>query len=257
MISTIYYPIIATLLLSLVSLVGIFTIPFEKFKQTIPLLVAFAAGSMIGDVFLHLLPNSVEENVKNNNSINFIWIIVGITMFYLLETALHWHHDHEVDDSHASHNIGNIALAGDVLHNFFDGLGIAAAFAINPTVGIATTIAFIAHEIPHELGTYAVFISSGWNRKKALIINFCSAFASVFGAIIGTTLIAYTRVFEQPILMITAGSLIYIALADLIPESNKTNMHHHKTFRFATFASFIIGVAVMYSLIFLEMKLGI
>jgi zinc and cadmium transporter len=252
----IFYPIIATLILSLVSLVGVFTIPFEKFKQTVPLLVAFAAGTMIGDVFLHLLPHSIEENVENNNPVNFIWIIVGITMFYLLETALHWHHDHEVHDSHESHNIGIIALAGDTLHNFFDGLGIAAAFAINPTVGIATSLAFFAHEIPHELGTYAVFLSSGWSRKKALIVNFLSSFSGVIGAIIGTVLITQIESIEQPILMITAGSLIYIALADLIPESNKSNKHHHKTFRFATFASFLIGVAIMYALIFLETKLG-
>jgi zinc and cadmium transporter len=254
---TYYYPILATFALSLVSLIGIFTIPFAKFKQTIPLLVAFAAGSMIGDVFLHLLPHSVDENIKNNNPTNFIWIIVGIILFYLLETALHWHHDHEVHDSHTSHSIGIIAVVGDVLHNFFDGLGIAASFAINPTVGIATTIAFIAHEIPHELGTFAVFVSSGWSRSKALLINFCSGLASVAGALTGMLLIKNLETIEQPILMITAGSLIYIALADLIPESNKSNMHHHKTFRFATFASFIIGVVVMYGLIYLESIIGL
>jgi zinc and cadmium transporter len=251
------YPLAASLLLTLVSLVGLITIPFEKFKKLIPLLVAFAAGTMIGDVFLHLLPHSIEENAEKNNPVNFVWIIVGITLFYLLETVLHWHHTHEVDDFHQSHNISYVALAGDALHNFFDGLGIAAAFAINPTVGVATTIAFVAHEIPHGIGTYSVFRSSGWSQKRALVTNFVSSFTGVIGAMLGTLLIDSIETIEQPILMIAAGSLIYIALADLIPESNKDNSHHHKTFRFATFASFLIGVAIMYALIFLESQLGL
>ncbi len=252
-----FYPIFATLFLSLISLIGLLTIPFTKFKQTIPILVSFAAGGMIGDVFLHLLPHTVEENQKNNNPINFVWIIVGIIIFYLLETTLHWHHNHDLDDAHTSHNIGLVAMAGDVLHNFFDGLGIAAAFAVSPAVGIATTFAFVAHEIPHELGTYAVFLSSGWSHKKALLVNFGSALASVIGAIVGMVLINNYEAIEQPLLLITAGSLIYIALADLIPESNKNNSSHHKSFRFATFASFIVGILIMYGLIFLETYLGV
>jgi zinc and cadmium transporter len=245
----IFYPLLASFLISLVSFIGILSLPFNRIKILTPLLVALAAGGMIGDAFLHLIPKANPES--------YIWIIVGICCFYLLETALHWHHHHDQDDSHKHHHVGIMSVIADSLHNFFDGLGIAAAFAVNPAVGIATTIAFLIHEIPQELGDYAIYISSGWSRKKALLINFLSGLMSLFGTVFGIFMLGLWQNLETPIIMITAGSLIYIALADLIPESNKQNMHHHKSFRFLVFASFLLGVGLMYSLIFIETILNI
>jgi zinc and cadmium transporter len=253
----ILYPIIASIIISLISFVGIFTIPFEKFKKTIPLLVALAAGAMIGDVFLHLLPHTIEEHKDNFDPSTLSWIIVGIILFYLLETMIHWHHQHTLSDMEKPHHIGKIATAGDLLHNFFDGLGVAVAFAISPIVGIATTFAYIIHEIPQEIGDYAIYINSGWSRKKALFINFITGLTAVFGTIVGLFLIELWESIEQPILMITAGSLIYIALADLIPESNNQNMNHHKNFRFIVFCSFLFGVGLMYGLTYVETLLGV
>jgi zinc and cadmium transporter len=250
-------PLLATFAISLISFVGILAIPFERFKKSIPLLVALAAGSMIGDVFLHIIPHTIEESNTKFEPSAFIWIIVGIGMFYLLETIFHWHHQHSVSDSQKHHHIGKIAVAGDSLHNFFDGVGIAVAFAVSPAVGLATTIAFMIHEIPQEIGDYAIFVSSGWSRKKALLINFLSGLTAVLGCIVGLFLIDKFELVEQPILMITAGSLVYIALADLIPESNNHNMKYHKNFRFLAFCSFIVGVALMYGLTFVEKLLVI
>jgi zinc and cadmium transporter len=244
--------IIAAFIISLVSFVGVFSLPFYKFKKAIPLLVSLAAGAMIGDVFLHIIPHILEENKDSFDPKNFMWLIAGIAAFYLLETVFSWHHQHSVSDSQKPHTIGKMVLVGDSLHNFFDGLGIAVAFAVSPAIGVATTIAFMIHEIPQEIGDFAIFINSGWSRKKALIANFLSGLTAVVGAIVGGFLLNSFETIELPILMFTAGSLIYISLADLIPESNNHNMKHHKSFRFVTFLSFIIGVAVMYGITFIE-----
>jgi zinc and cadmium transporter len=252
-----FYPLIATLLLSLVSFAGILAIPFEKFKKTIPLLVALAAGAMICDVFLHIIPEVIESSEGQFQASNFIWLIAGITLFYLLETVFHWHHQHSSSDTEKPHTLGKMSLIGDSLHNFFDGLGIAVAFAVSPAVGIATTLAFMIHELPQEIGDFAIYINSGWSRKKALLLNFTSGLTAVFGAVVGILFIGQFKQFEQPILLLTAGSLIYIALADLIPESNNLNMTHHKNFRFAVFCFFALGVGAMYGLTFIEGLLGI
>jgi zinc and cadmium transporter len=253
----IFLPILATFAISLVSFIGILAIPLEKYKKTIPLLVALAAGAMIGDVFIHLLPHAIKEHKSDFDPSSFIWIIIGISLFYLLETLFHWHHQHSTKDSQKPHHIGKIVVAGDSLHNFFDGLGIAVAFAISPAVGFATTLAFMIHEIPQEIGDYAIFISSGWSRKNALLINFFSGLTAVLGCLVGIFLIDTFEIIEQPILFLTAGSLIYIALADLIPESNNQNMKHHKNFRFSVFGSFTFGIILMYGLTFLEPIFGI
>jgi zinc and cadmium transporter len=250
-------PILASFVISLISFIGVFAIPLEKFKKAIPLLVALAAGTMIGDVFLHIIPNAIEERRENFDPSSFIWIIVGICLFYLLETSIHWHHHHSTTDMEKPHHIAKIATVGDLMHNFFDGLGVAVAFSISPAVGYATTLAYILHEIPQEIGDYAIFISSGWSRKKALFINFITGLIAVLGTVIGLVLIKSWEPIELPILMLTAGSLIYIALADLIPESNNQNLKHHKNFRFVVFCSFSVGVLIMYSLVIVEKYLGV
>jgi zinc and cadmium transporter len=249
--------ILAAFVLSLVSFVGVITLPIAKYKQLIPLLVALAAGSMLGDVFLHLLPELLEDKITPFDSQQLVWVIVGIVLFYLLETVLHWHHHHDVDDSHKSHQIGKLVLISDSFHNFFDGIAIAAAFAVNPTVGIATTIAFMIHELPQEFGDYAIFISSGWSRTKALVFNFLSGLTAVIGAFVGLYAFNTWSNIAQPITCLTIGSLIYIALADLIPESNKQNMNHHKSFRILVFLAFVVGVLIMYGLTFVEGILGL
>jgi zinc and cadmium transporter len=249
--------IIAAFLVSLVSFVGVITLPISRSKKLIPLLVAMSAGAMLGDVFFHLLPGLLEDPQRPFDPNLFIWVIVGIVLFYLLETVLHWHHHHDVEDNQHSHHIGKLVLISDSLHNFFDGIGIAVAFAINPTVGIATTVAFMFHELPQEFGDYAIFISSGWSRVKALTINFLSGLTAVLGAIIGTYAVKSWDNISTPITLLTAGSLIYISLVDLIPESNKQNLNHHKSFRIFVFMSFILGVALMYGLTFVEKWIGL
>jgi zinc and cadmium transporter len=251
------FPLIASVLLSLVSLIGVAIIPLELIKKNLKFLIALAAGTMIGDVFLHILPHTIEENIESFNHNSFGWLIVGIVVFYLLETAFHWHHEHTSKDMETPHHIGKLALVADSLHNFFDGVGIAVAFAISPTVGVATTIAFMMHELPQEIGDYAIYISSGWSKKRAILMNLASGLTAVIGCIIGLLLIESFELIEQPILMITAGSLIYIALADLIPQSNSQLMNGHKKFRLKVFASFILGVVLMYGITLLEETIGV
>ena len=255
--SNIIYPILASIILSLISFIGVLVIPFNNYKKYLPLLVSIAAGAMIGDVFIHILPAAITDAGANFNPSSLIWIIVGICIFYLLETALHWHHHHSAKDIEKSHHIAKIAVLGDAMHNFLDGLGLAVAFAISPAVGLATTVSYVAHEIPQEICDYAIFINSGWSRKKALLLNFASGLTSILGAVIGIFLINTVHSFQQPIVMITAGSLLYIALADLIPESNNNDMTFHKHFRLYIFVGFLIGIIIMYSLTLFEGFLGL
>ena len=248
----ILYPISASILLSLVSLIGVIVLPISKIQKHISILIALAAGTMIGDVFLHILPHTIEENIDTFDHISFIWLIVGILLFYVLETLFHWHHDHNTKDMQTPHHIGNLALIADSLHNFFDGIGIAVAFAISPVAGIATTIAYMVHELPQEIGDYAIYINSGWGKQKAVMFNLISGLTAVFGCVIGLFLLEGFETIEQPILMITAGSLLYIALVDLIPESNADNKHGHKKFRFKIFFGFMVGLVLMFGLTMLE-----
>jgi zinc and cadmium transporter len=251
------FPLTASILLSFVSLIGVVVLPLDLIKKNLKFLIALAAGTMVGDVFLHILPHTIEENIETFDHNSFVWLIVGVIIFYLLETAFHWHHEHTTKDMETPHHIGKLAVAADSLHNFFDGVGIAVAFAISPTVGIATTFAFMMHELPQEIGDYAIYISSGWSKQKALVMNFLSGLTAVVGCIIGLFLIESFELIEQPILMVTAGSLIYIALADLIPQSNLSHSNGHKKFRFKVFASFVFGILLMYGISLLEESIGI
>jgi zinc and cadmium transporter len=253
------YPIIASILLGAVSLVGATLLPINHVKRYLPVLISLAAGAIIGDVFLHIIPHIVEENLENFDPNIFIFVIFGIVIFYLLETALHWHHNHSGKDISRPHAIGVTALVADSLHNLFDGIGITLAFALSPVVGISTTIAFMLHEIPQEIGDFAIYINSGWSRKKAILLNLFSGLTAVLGSIIALVSLSLFETVEQPILMTLSGGLIYIALADLIPESNNLDQptRHHKKFDFSVFLAFIFGVCLTLLMKLIEGYLGI
>ncbi len=224
---------------SLISLVGIFTflLKGKSLQNIIFYFVGFSAGALIGGAFLHILPESLE---KNSNTFVFSWVICGMALFFLMERYFYWRHCH--DENCQVHSFTYLNLIGDGLHNFFDGMVIAASYTVSIQVGLATTLAVIFHEIPHELGNFAVLVYGGFKRSKALLFNFLTVLTAFAGALGGYFLAERTGHFSDFILPMTAGGFIYVASTDLIPEIHKENNQKRATL---AFVAFLLGVIFM------------
>jgi zinc and cadmium transporter len=243
------YSIISVFIVSLVSLIGVFTlgIKHERLKLILIYLISFSAGALFGDAFIHLFPKLVQENGFTLTS--GILILTGIGIFFILEKFVHWQHCHmPITKSHV-HPFAYMNLIGDSLHNFIDGLVIAASYIVSVPVGIATTSAVLFHEIPQEIGDFGVMLHGGLSRTKALFLNFLTALTAVLGAIIGLILKDYIGNIELIILPIAIGGFIYIAGSDLIPELHKETNIKRSIIQIITF---ILGVLIMLSLLLLE-----
>jgi len=182
-------------------------------------LVSLSAGTMLGGAFIHILPEAIE---KGDNKL-FIWLLVlfGIIIFFVLEKIIHWRHCHIETSIHHPHPMGIMNLIGDGLHNFIDGLVIGSSYLISFELGLATTVAIISHEIPQEIGDFGVLIYAGYTKNKALLYNFLSATIAIAGTIIALLIGNILEDLSIYILPIAAGSFIYVAVADLIPELKK------------------------------------
>lgn len=204
---------------SVASLIGgIFLLWKEEFAKKISLgLVSFAAGVLISAAFLGLLPEAIEH-VGIQSSM--IFVLVGISLFYVIERLLIWHHCHKMDLCEV-HLPSYMILIGDAVHNFIDGIIITAAFLINIPLGIITSIGVIAHEIPQEIGDFGVMLHGGWEKKKVLIYNLLAATTTIFGAVIAYFALPFVEGVEPFLLAFAAGNFIYLSTGDLIPETNK------------------------------------
>ena len=237
---TFVYILGSTLLISLISLIGIITLYFKSklINKFLYFVIAFAAGSLLGDAFLHLIPEAYES--LQSDAV-FIYILIGFLLFFVLEKALHWHHYHHTGKCH-DHAIGQLNLVGDAFHNFIDGIVVATSFQVSLTLGIATTLAVMAHEIPQEIGDFAILLHSGYSKTKALIFNFISALFAVLGALVGIFFLKS----QLPIMLaLVAGGFIYISASDLVPELHK-ELKLGKSILSLMF--FILGILVMYGL---------
>lgn len=214
------YTLIAVFLISLTAFVGVFWLALkeEKLKKILAFLVAFSAGALLGDVFLHLLPE-LSETAGLSMKIS-AWILGGIFLFLILESFICWRHCHVPTDNHHTHPVGFTNLVGDGLHNFIDGMLIAGSFLVSVPLGIATSIAVLLHEIPQEIGDFGILLHAGFSKKKALWFNFLSALAATLGALLVFGLGSVDN-FINIIIAITIGGFLYIACADLIPEIHK------------------------------------
>lgn len=214
---TLVYILTSIIIVSLVSLIGILTLSLRKkiFDEILLILVAFAAGSMLGAAFFDLIPEAINE-LKTNATMSFI--LAGIILFFIIERVIHWHHFHEECEIHP---VSYLVLVGDGVHNFGDGIIIAASFLINTHLGIISTLAILLHEIPQELGDFAILIKSGFSKAKALFYNFLSAITAIIGGVL-TYFASNTVEWIIPYLISTAaGGFIYIAVADLLPGLHK------------------------------------
>jgi len=234
-----FWILASTLLVSLISLVGIFTLALKDnlLHKIIFCLIGFSAGALIGSAFLHILPEAIQ---RSNSLLVFYYLILGIILFFLMERYLHWRHCHD-KDCHI-HAFTYLNLFGEAFHNFIDGIAIAASFIISIKLGVATTLAIIFHEIPKELGNFGVLIYGGFSRKRALLYNFISALMAILGAITGYFISDFAHDFSHFIMPLTAGGFIYIAMSDLIPEVHKENNQRRATL---AFISFLLGIVFM------------
>lgn len=241
------YSLSSVVIVSLISLVGIVALGVkqERLQRILSYLVSFSAGALLGDVFVHILP----EIMGGDNTLSIsVYVLVGIIIFFVLERFLMWHHSH-TSHKESVHSVVYLTIFGDALHNFLDGIAIAASFLVSVPLGIATSIAVILHEIPQEIGQFAILVHGGWSRKKALLYNFISALTAILGAV--TVLLFAQGLEEPPIILLAFGaaSFIYVAMSDLIPELQREPSPKKS---FLQLIWMIVGIAVMALLLFLE-----
>ena len=224
---------------SLISFVGVIFIGLKEkvLKQILMLLIGFSSGTLIGSAFLDLLPKALEANL--GVFATFSCVIVGIVFFFAMEKFLYWRHCHE--EECPVHMFAYLNLIGDGIHNFIDGMIIAATFTFSFDLGFATTLGVIFHEIPQEIGDFGVQIYGGLSKRKALTYNFLSALTAFAGAII-TYFLVYLQDIKMYLIPFAAGGFIYIAATDLMPELHKKSKALESVVQLA---SILLGIGLM------------
>ncbi len=239
------YILLTTFLISLISFIGalILFLKEELLDRILLILAAFAAGALMGGAFLHLIPEAIAKVGADENSvlILFLYLIFGFCIFFVLEQFIRWHHHHATKHPEIK-PFSYLILISDGVHNFIDGLIIAASFVIALPLGVVTAIAIALHEIPQEIGDFGILVYGGFKRDRALVLNFLSAITIVFGGIVGFLLsqkIGPSVIFLLPF---AAGNFIYIACSDIIPEiRQKINIRKSAIH----FLVFLIGIGIM------------
>jgi zinc and cadmium transporter len=229
---TFLWIVASSLIMSAIALVGSITLVLEEatLKKILSSLVAFAAGTLLGGAFFHMMPAGLEE--MEGNILPYVWFLLGFSLFFALEQFLHWHHCNKAE-SECKQPLTYLILVGDGLHNFIGGTAVAGAFLSDIRLGIMAWLAAAAHEVPQELGDFGVLIHGGWKKGKALLFNVLSALTFLLGG-----LVAYAASFRLDVsflLPFAAGNFMYIAASDLVPEINKqyslaANMIHFALF---------------------------
>lgn len=243
------YTLVSVFLVSVISLVGILTLSLNDkvLRKILIVLVSFSAGALLGDAFIHLLPEVVESE-GFTLSIS-LFILFGIFVFFSVEKLINWRHCHDIACETHSQSFTYMNLVGDGVHNFIDGMIIAGSFLVSVHLGVATTVAVILHEVPQEIGDFAVLVYGGFKKSKALMYNMLAAFVAVIGAIVMLALQNYIT--HLPIFLVpfTAGGFIYIAGSDLIPELHK---EVRPWVSLAQIIALVSGVGIMVFLIMFE-----
>jgi zinc and cadmium transporter len=241
------YTLVSVFVVSLISLVGIAAISLSerRVRQMIFVSVSLAAGAMFGDAFIHILPESFatpDRATKTSTS-----VLLGILTFFVLEKFLRWRHAHEFEgeSQRTIEPVGYLNLFADATHNLIDGMLVGAAYSVSVSVGLATTIAIILHEIPQELGDFGVLINAGFSRARALVFNLLSGLLAIVGAIVSLLASHSVVSFSEFMLPFTAGGFIYIAGCDLLPKLQKERKPLKSG---AQLAALVLGVSLMYLL---------
>ena len=243
--------LVATSAVGVISLTGIFALSLKEktLHYLLLFLIAFSAGTILGAVFFDLIPEAVEIV---DETFVFIYISIGYIAFFVLERFIYWYHGHghESDihktmESTSPKRLALLNLIGDGIHNFTDGMIIAASFTANFLVGLTATIAVIFHELPQEMGDYGILLFAGFKRTTALLLNFVVALLVVLGGFSAVFFIQTVEPLSGLLISFSAGGFIYLGASELIPE-----LHKEKNLRRSAiqFIIFILGILLLYSL---------
>lgn len=252
------YTLVSVFFIGLISLIGVATLSVREsvLRSGMHLFIGLAAGALLGDAFIHLIPEAFEAKITNNTF--SLSILGGILLFFVLEKYLRWHYDQtdhvickpgEVCAVGEAKPLGGLILFGDGAHNFVDGAVIAASYAVSIPLGVATTIAVVLHEVPQEISDFALLLHSGFSRARALFWNFVSALTAFLGAFTFFALGNSVVDIEPIAISLTAGGFIYIAASNLIPELHATK---HQGKSAIEFIAVLAGIALMFALLLLK-----
>jgi zinc and cadmium transporter len=261
--SVLAYILLACLLGTVASVALAAWVAFRVKAHWISTLVSFAVGALLGAAFLDLLPHLFEQSKSPARAAAFI--LFGLLAFFMLEKLLLWrhHHHHSEEEQaeaeeqmrHGGHDHGRsgwMIIFGDSFHNFTDGVIIASAFLADVKLGVVTSLAIIAHEIPQEIGDFLVLLHSGFGKRKALIWNFLSGMAGVAGGLLGYFALSHVTGWLPEILAIAAASMIYVAVADLIPGLQKRTAVRESLGQVAFIALGIGSIWLIHAVLFPE-----
>ncbi len=231
--------LLVTFLDGLVAFAGAFTLALKDktLRRVLFVLIAFSAGAMVGGSLLHLLPESFEG--LGDVDLAMLIFIAGFSLFFIIERFLHWHHCHE-EGVCKVHTYSYMVLLGDAIHNFIDGLVIAASFLTDFRLGLVSSVLILGHEIPQEIGDFAVVLHGGMKKTKALLYNFLAQLTAVLGGLAG--FLWFNDQLKALMLPFAAGGFMYIAASDLIPELHKEPKLGKAVL---AFCFFLLGVLVM------------
>jgi len=243
-----FYSLLSIFLVSFISFIGLLTFSLNEktLRKVLLYFVSFSVGGLLGDAFIHLLPESIK---LNNDFFLAFYILSGIIISFIVEKFIQWRHCHILTSRDHPHPFALMNLIGDSVHNFIDGLIIGASYMTSLQIGIATTLAVIMHEIPQEIGDFAVLIHGGFKRNKALFLNFITALAAVGGTLTSLFIGSYVESLTNFLLPFAVGSFIYIASSDLIPELHKETKPLKS---FIQLVCLFFGIAIMFLFISLE-----
>ena len=234
----------AAFLVCLVSLSGAFTLWIhpQRLRQFLPFLVSLAVGVLLGDAFLHLIPEAAAK--LESVSTTCLFVLLGMLLFFVIEKILRGHHAHDAADTALTESTQpgtRMILVGDAIHNFTDGILIAGSYAVDPLLGFATSAAIILHEIPQELGDVGALIHGGYTPHRALVLNFCCSLTVIAG-VLATLAFGYSATGLLPYLLpIAAGGFIYIAAADFMPS-----LHRHGGLGHGLLQTLVVAVGICF-----------
>ncbi|MBP9818283.1 ZIP family metal transporter [Candidatus Shapirobacteria bacterium] len=255
--SSLFFSLVSVTIIGLLSIFSIYFLlsKVPRFTKLTSSLVSLAVGSLLGDAFIHLLPEA-NETIGSSLLVSLL-TVGGILIFFIIEKVVRWRHCHNPecleDEDHLGHHSDHVvtnSLIGELFHNFIDGVIIASSFMVSPALGFTTSLAVLIHEIPQEIGDFAIYLHQGKSLSESLKLNFYTALSAYAGVIV-TVLIGQSFVdFSNYMLPLTAGGFIYLASSDLIPE-----LHRHEPSTKSSFTQIllvILGVFLMCSLLLLE-----
>ncbi|MCA1840983.1 MAG: ZIP family metal transporter [Actinobacteria bacterium] len=231
--------VVAESLLAHVVLLGLVLRP-RLLQRGLLALISFAAGALLGDAFLHLIPQISKSPGGFNLTASFS-LLAGVVAFFILEKVLHWHHSH-VPAEEVLHPVAVTNLIGDFLHNFIDGAIIAGSFLVSTRLGVATVIAVALHEIPQEMGDFSILVHAGLSPWRAFFLNSMTALTALAGAAAALLIAGKVPGIDSVLVPLTAGGFVYIASTDLLPELHKEPEARKSLIQLV---SLVAGVAVM------------